>query len=106
MAAETDYYKMYMKEATGEPVLIIRGVLLFFKSSFTNEEMSALEHDLTYQDPHTLVNTQETLLNHNVTDEISRQILALLNKKFKEAVEKKEMTTKKLDFIRSIKKKH
>ncbi len=106
MAEEVDYFKEYMTEAAGEPTLIVRGVLLFFKSSFSNEDLDALEQDISYQDSYNLETTQEVLLNHNVPDEISRQILALLNKKFKEALEKKEMTEKKLEFIRTIKKKH
>lgn len=106
MATENDYFKQYMQTAVGEPTLIVRGVLLFFKSTFTNEELEQLEHDISYQDNFSLTGTQKVLNGHNVEDEISRQILQLLNKKFKEAIEKKAMTSKKLDFIRSIKKKH
>jgi hypothetical protein len=106
MATENDYFQEYMKTAAGEPTLIVRGVLLFFKSTFTNEEMEQLENDISYQENYSLVNTQKVLDSHSVEDEISRQIIQLLNKKFKEAIEKKAMTSKKLDFIRSIKKKH
>ncbi|MBN1329236.1 MAG: hypothetical protein JXA54_07160 [Candidatus Heimdallarchaeota archaeon] len=106
MAEELDYFQEYMNEAAGEPTLIVRGVLLFFKSAFSNEGLDALEQDISYQETYNLKATHEVLLNHNVPDEISRQILALLNKKFKEALEKKEMTEKKMDFIRTIKKKH
>ncbi|NHK31917.1 MAG: hypothetical protein FK730_11235 [Asgard group archaeon] len=106
MTTENDYFQKYMKTAAGEPTLIVRGVLLFFKSTFTNEEMEILENDISYQEEFSLANTQKVLNNHSVEEEISRQILQLLNKKFKEAIEKKAMTSKKLDFIRSIKKKH
>jgi len=106
MATENDYFKKYMQTAAGEPTLIVRGVLLFFKSTFTNEELEQLEHDISYQEHYSLTSTQEVLNDHKVEEEITRRILQLLNKKFKEAIEKKAMTSKKLDFIRSIKKKH
>ena len=106
MTVDDDYFKKYMATASGEPTLIVRGVLLFFKSSFTNEEMSKVETEISNQDSYTLKSTESILDKNNITDEIARQILALLNKKFKEAIDKKEMTTKKLDFIRSIQRKH
>jgi hypothetical protein len=106
MATENDYFRDYMQTAAGEPTLIVRGVLLFFKSTFSNEKLEKLEHDISYQENYTLESTQKVLDSHKVEDEIARQIIMLLNKKFKEAIEKKEMTSKKLDFIRSIKKKH
>jgi hypothetical protein len=106
MATENDYFFKYMETAAGEPTLIVRGVLLFFKSTFSNEELEQLENDISYQKKHSLDGTQKVLDSHKVDEEIARQILQLLNKKFKEAIEKKEMTSKKLDFIRSIKKKH
>ena len=106
MATENDYFQEYMKTAAGEPTLIVRGVLLFFRSTFSNEEMEKLEHEISYQENYSLLSTQKVLDNNKVEDEIGRQILQLLNKKFKEAIEKKAMTNKKLDFIRSIKKKH
>lgn len=95
-----------METSAGEPILIVRGVLLFFKSTFSNEKLEELEQDISYQDNFSLENTQKVLDSHKVEDEIARQIIMLLNKKFKEAIEKKAMTSKKLDFIRSIKKKH
>jgi len=106
MATETDYFNEYMKTASGEPTLIVRGVLLFFKSTFSNEELENLEKSISSQPEFTLARTKKILDANGVDEEIGRQILALLNKKFKEAIEKKELTTKKLDFIRSIKKKH
>ncbi|MCF2144328.1 MAG: hypothetical protein K9W42_11565 [Candidatus Heimdallarchaeota archaeon] len=106
MATETDYFKEYMQTASGEPTLIVRGVLLFFKSLFSNEELDNLEKSISNQKTYTLENTKKILDENNVDEETARQIIALLNKKFKEAIEKKELTTKKLDFIRSIKKKH
>ncbi|NHJ48395.1 MAG: hypothetical protein FK733_11480 [Asgard group archaeon] len=106
MATENDYFRDYMETSAGEPILIVRGVLLFFKSTFSNEKLEELEQDISYQDNFSLENTQKVLDSHKVEDEIARQIIMLLNKKFKEAIEKKAMTSKKLDFIRSIKKKH
>jgi hypothetical protein len=95
-----------MKTATGTPEPIIKGVLLFFQSRFTAEKMDQIMTDISQQPNYSLKNTSEILHSHSVDDEIQRQIIALMNKKFKEAIEKKELTSKKLDFIRSVKKKH
>ncbi|MHA1441348.1 MAG: hypothetical protein ACTSPK_05685, partial [Candidatus Heimdallarchaeota archaeon] len=80
--------------------------LLFFQSRFTAEKMAELVTEIAQQEQCTLENTITILHSHEVDDEIQRQIIALMNKKFKEAIEKKELTSKKLEFIRSVKKKH
>ncbi|MHA1187504.1 MAG: hypothetical protein ACTSSK_11635, partial [Candidatus Heimdallarchaeota archaeon] len=80
--------------------------LLFFQSRFTAEKMAELVTEIAQQEQCTLENTITILHSHSVDDEIQRQIIALMNKKFKEAIEKKELTSKKLEFIRSVKKKH
>lgn len=103
---ETDYFHNYMKTATGTPEPIIRGVLLFFKSTFTNEMLDTLEKQISQQEAYSLESTEKILNNHDVEKETTRQILQLMNKKFKEAIEKKAITSQKLDFIRSVKKKH
>ena len=95
-----------MKTADGTPDLIVHGVLLFFKSTFSNEELDNLRQGLSYLPEYSMSNAEQFLREQSVPDEISRQILALLSKKFKEAIDKKAMTAKKLDFIRSVKKKH
>lgn len=108
MAAQedTDYFTKYMEMVEGTPDPIVRGVLLFFKTIFSNEELTKLEKDISNQEEYSLENTEKILDEYDVADEVHRQIILLLNKKFKEACEKKELTHKKLDFIRSIKKKH
>lgn len=106
MSEDQDYFNVYMKTAQGTPEPIIKGVLLFFQSRFTAEKMDELMTEISNQDHYSLENTVAILHTYNVEDEIQRQIIALMNKKFKEAIEKKELTAKKLDFIRSVKKKH
>ncbi|NPE06673.1 MAG: hypothetical protein GNW80_00185 [Asgard group archaeon] len=107
MTEESDYFHLYMNTVSGTPEPIIRGVLLFFKSIFSNEELSSMERDISHQDAYSLVSTQKILSSqYGVGDETIRQILQLMNKKFKEAIEKKEITSRKLDFIRNVKKKH
>ncbi len=105
-AQENDYFHDFMNTVTGTPEPIIRGVLLFFKSTFTNEMLETLERQISHQEAYSLDSTQKILDKHDVEAETSRQILQLMNKKFKEAIEKKAITSKKLDFIRSVKKKH
>jgi hypothetical protein len=95
-----------MQKAQGTPEPIVKGVLLFFQSRFSAEKMDTLMTEISQQDHYSLENTVTILHSHGVDDEIQRQIIALMNKKFKEAIEKKELTAKKLDFIRSVKKKH
>ncbi|NHJ83888.1 MAG: hypothetical protein FK734_00415 [Asgard group archaeon] len=106
MSEQADYFSKYMEKAAGTPEPIVRGVLLFFKSTFTNEQLEYFEKSISNLDVYSLANTQKFLKANDVGDEISRQIIQLLNKKFKEAIEKKAITEKKLDFIRSVKKKH
>ena len=103
---DNDYFNEYMQTAQGLPIPIVRGVLIFFKSTFSNEELETLEREISQLEDATLENTQKILKTYNVGEEITRQILVLLNKKFKEAIEKKAITSQKLDFIRSVKKKH
>jgi len=107
MSEENDYFHNYMQTVTGTPEPIIRGVLLFFKSVFSNEELAGMERDISHQDAYSLDSTKKILSNqYGVSEETIRQILQLMNKKFKEAIEKKESTSRKLDFIRNVKKKH
>ncbi|MHA1121840.1 MAG: hypothetical protein ACTSPC_03425 [Candidatus Heimdallarchaeota archaeon] len=107
MSEENDYFHKYMQTVSGTPEPIIRGVLLFFKSVFSNEELSGMERDISHQEAYSLDNTQKILnTKYGVGEETIRQILQLMNKKFKEAIEKKEITSRKLDFIRNVKKKH
>ena len=106
MSEERDYFNEYMQTVHGTPEPIVRGILLFFQSRFTAEKMDLLVTEIAQQVHCTLENTIAILHSHEVDDEIQRQIMALLNKKFKEAIEKKELTAKKLDFIRQVKKKH
>jgi len=107
MSEENDYFHKYMQTVSGTPEPIIRGVLLFFKSVFSNEELSGMERDISHQEAYSLDNTQKILnTKYGVGEETIRQILQLMNKKFKEAIEKKELTSRKLDFIRNVKKKH
>ncbi|TFG01740.1 MAG: hypothetical protein EU542_06465 [Promethearchaeota archaeon] len=103
-----DYMKDYMATVEGTPDPIVQGVLLFFKNQFTNERLDSLRTEISNQQEtgYSLENTEKILDKYELDDETSRQIIALLNKKFKEAIEKKELTSKKLAFIRSIKKKH
>jgi uncharacterized phage-like protein YoqJ len=105
-AKEKDFMAEYMKTAQGTPEPIVQGVLLFFKSRFSNEELDSIRTDISQQKDYSLENTHKILEKYDVEDETARQIVVLLNKKFKEAIEKKAMTSKKLDFIRSVKKKH
>ena len=107
MSEENDYFHNYMQTVLGTPEPIIRGVLLFFKSVFSNEELASMERDISHQEAYSLDSTQKILSNkYDVGEETTRQILQLMNKKFKEAIEKKELTSRKLDFIRNVKKKH
>ncbi|MHA1124564.1 MAG: hypothetical protein ACTSO7_08090 [Candidatus Heimdallarchaeota archaeon] len=106
MSEDPDYFNKYMQTALGTPEPIIKGVLLFFQSRFTAAKMDELMSEISQQEKYTLDNTVTILHSYGVDDEIQRQIIALMNKKFKEAIEKKELTAKKLDFIRSVKKKH
>ena len=106
MTGEKDYFHEYMKTAEGTPELLVRGVLLFFKSSLTNEDIQELEKKISNQDNYSINGTNKIFDAHGVPIETGRQITALLNKKFKEAISKREITTKKLDFIRNVKKKH
>jgi len=107
MTEENDYFHKYMQTVSGTPEPIIRGVLLFFKSVFSNEELANMEREISHQEAYSLDNTQKILsTNYGVGEETIRQILQLMNKKFKEAIEKKEITSRKLDFIRNVKKKH
>jgi len=104
---EKDYFNIYMARAAGTPEPIIRGVLLFFQSIFDEAKTNELVTELSQQEIYTLAHTEKLLKeNHNVSDEIVRQIQQLMQRKFKEAIEAKEKTQEKLDFIRSIKKKH
>jgi hypothetical protein len=107
MSEESDYFNLYMQTVSGTPEPIIRGVLLFFKSVFSNEELANMEREISQQDAYSLSSTSKILRgNYGVEQEIVRQILQLMNKKFKEAIEKQEITSRKLDFIRNVKKKH
>ena len=107
MTEESDYFHLYMQTVSGTPEPIIRGVLLFFKSVFSNEELAGMEREISHQDAYSLDSTSKILSgNYGVGEETIRQILQLMNKKFKEAIEKKESTSRKLDFIRNVKKKH
>jgi len=106
MSEDQDYFNAYMRTVLGTPEPIVKGVLLFFQSRFTAEKMAELVTEIAQQEHCSLENTITILHSHSVDDEIQRQIIALMNKKFKEAIEKKEATAKKLDFIRSVKKKH
>lgn len=106
VAEQEDYMEKYMKTAEGTPDLIVHGVLLFFKSTFENERLEELKQGLSYLPEYTLEAAQQFLKEKEVPAETTRQILTLLNKKFKEAIEKKKMTSEKLEFIRNVKKKH
>ncbi|MBD3192097.1 MAG: hypothetical protein GF308_15735 [Candidatus Heimdallarchaeota archaeon] len=106
VAEQEDYMEKYMKTAEGTPDLIVHGVLLFFKSTFDNETLDELKQGLSYLPEYTLEEAKKFLDEKEVPSEITRQILTLLNKKFKEAIEKKKLTSKKLEFIRNVKKKH
>jgi len=107
MSEEQDYFNKYMQQVSGTPEPIIRGVLLFFKSVFSNEELANMERDISHQESYSLDSTSKILSGtYGVGQETVRQILQLMNKKFKEAIEKKESTSRKLDFIRNVKKKH
>ena len=50
MTGEKDYFHEYMKTADGTPELLVRGVLLFFKSSLTNEEIEELQKKISEQE--------------------------------------------------------
>jgi len=105
--SEQDYFKEYMNvvEGTAEPV--VKGVLLFFLTKFGEEQVEEMTSVIAQQNDCTLPNTEKLLKSkYNVDDETIRQILQLMQRKFKEAISAKEATSEKLAFIRSIKKKH
>ncbi|MFW9923765.1 MAG: hypothetical protein ACFFDW_10820 [Candidatus Thorarchaeota archaeon] len=107
MSVENDYFLEYMNEAEGTPEPIIKGVLLFFQSTFGEQQIEEMVTVLSNQDEYTLKHTEKVLkAKYNVGEEIIRQITQLMQKKFKDAIEAKEKTQEKLAFIRSIKKKH
>ncbi len=107
MSEEKDYFKEYMAtvEGTAEPV--VKGVLLFFLSKFGEKQVDEMTTVIAQQKICTIEETEKLLkTNYSVDDETTRQILQLMQRKFKEAISAKESTSEKLAFIRSIKKKH
>ena len=107
MSEEQDYFKEYMKivEGTAEPV--VKGVLLFFLTKFGEELVDEMTTVIAQQPDCTLPKTEKLLKSrYDVDDETCRQILQLMQRKFKEAISAKQATSEKLAFIRSIKKKH
>lgn len=107
MSEKQDYFKGYMDIVTGTPEPVVKGVLLFFLSKFGEEKVNEMTTVLSQQEVYTLESTEALLKNRfKVDDETTRQILQLIQKKFKEAISAKESTSEKLAFIRSIKKKH
>ena len=96
-----------MHQADGTPEPIFKGVLLFFQSKFGEDMINEMTSVLSQQEIYTLDNTELVLKKqYNVDTETIRQIQQLMQRKFKEAIDAKAKTKEKLDFIRSIKKKH
>lgn len=107
MSDEQDYFKGYMEIVEGTPEPVVKGVLLFFLSKFGEKKVEEMTTALAQQEVYTLESTEAMLKNRfEVDDETTRQILQLIQRKFKEAISAKQSTSEKLAFIRSIKKKH
>ncbi len=107
MSEEKDYFKAYMKLVEGTPEPVVKGVLLFFLSKFGEKQVNEMTSAIAQQPICTLVSTEELLkTDYSVDEETIRQILQLMQRKFKEAISAKESTSEKLAFIRAIKKKH
>ncbi len=107
MSEEQDYLDEYMKIVEGTPEPVVKGVLLFFLSKFGEKQVDEMTSEISQQEVITLESTAELLKTKYAVDaETIRQILQLMQRKFKEAISAKESTSEKLAFIRSIKKKH